>query len=132
MKLIVETTRELATIGTTYNGHVLAGFRTPHKPSSSGKCWTADGREYFVGVLGLKWIEREDRGYTRSNIARIANPSILVGMPESLQYELLTRVGSERYEDTVQAIFTYDGYDVRLRRSCHDMQAFAVTYEKSS
>jgi len=40
-------------------------FRPPHKPSSSGKVsvksskgWTA---EYFVGVIGAEWIEREDR-----------------------------------------------------------------------
>ena len=129
MKLIVEATRELALIGNTYNGHKLEGFRTPHKPSSSGKCWTADGNEFYVGVLGLVWIEREDRGYTRANLAMITNPSILVGMPESVQYELLARVGSARYEGTIQAIFTYDGYDVRVRRD-HSLQSFAVSYEK--
>ena len=131
MKLIDETTRQLATIGTTYNGHKLAGFRTPHKPSSSGKCWTADNREYFVGVLGLKWIEREDRNYTPANLAMIANRSALVDLPDSVQEEVLDRVGSDRYKDTVQAIFTYGGYDVRVRRD-HELQAFVVSYEKSS
>lgn len=41
-------------------------FREPHKASSSGKVsvqhtennWRA---EYFVGVIGAEWIEREDR-----------------------------------------------------------------------
>jgi hypothetical protein len=41
-------------------------FRPPHKPSSSGKIsvrkpgaqWDS---EYYVGVVGAKWINREDR-----------------------------------------------------------------------
>ena len=41
-------------------------FRQPHKPASSGKVgvqrtdefWTS---EYFVGVIGAEWINREDR-----------------------------------------------------------------------
>ena len=37
----------------------------PHKPASSGKvtCKFEDGteREYYAGVFGLEWIEREDR-----------------------------------------------------------------------
>ena len=130
MKLVVEATRELAKIGTTYNGHKLAGFRTPHKPSSSGKCWTAGGSEFFVGVLGLRWIEREDRDYTPANLAMIANPSILAGMPYNVQDELLYRIGEGKYDNAVQAIATYGGHDVRLRRD-HEMQAFVVSYEKS-
>jgi hypothetical protein len=41
-------------------------FRPPHKSSSSGKIvLIADGEtigcEFFVGVIGAEWIEREDR-----------------------------------------------------------------------
>jgi hypothetical protein len=42
-------------------------FRQPHKPSSSGKVSvktvnTDRPSEYFVGVIGAEWINREDRG----------------------------------------------------------------------
>jgi deoxycytidine triphosphate deaminase len=39
-------------------------FDKPHKPSSSGKCIVSvkgRNREYYVGVIGAEWIEREDR-----------------------------------------------------------------------
>jgi hypothetical protein len=43
-------------------------FREPHKPASSGKVNVTvrhgdheNTAEYFVGVIGAKWIEREDR-----------------------------------------------------------------------
>lgn len=41
-------------------------FRPPHKPSSSGKVLVKfENRncnmEYYVGVIGAEWIEREDR-----------------------------------------------------------------------
>lgn len=44
----------------------VAYFREPHKPSSSGKVLvenmeTGFKREYYVGVIGAHWIEREDR-----------------------------------------------------------------------
>ena len=58
MRLIETSTGEEAVVGRTYINY----FRPPHKPASSGKCSTSCGREYFVGVLGLGWIEREDRG----------------------------------------------------------------------
>ena len=61
MKLIHKETGREAVIGETYNGHVLEGFRLPQHAASSGKCWTADGNEFFVGVLGLEWTERDDR-----------------------------------------------------------------------
>lgn len=35
-------------------------FGKPHKPASEGFL-TASGVEYYVGVVGLIWIEREDR-----------------------------------------------------------------------
>lgn len=46
---------------------IVGGFNPPHKPSSEGKVWvhpvgnTEHQREYFVSVIGAKWIEREDR-----------------------------------------------------------------------
>lgn len=42
-------------------------FREPHKPSSSGKVTVKPcglhsmSMEYFVGVIGAIWIEREDQ-----------------------------------------------------------------------
>jgi len=43
-------------------------FAKPHKPASSGKVSIESGSgdntrsaEYYVGVIGAKWIEREDR-----------------------------------------------------------------------
>ena len=43
-------------------------FREPHKAGSSGKVSvkvfgseSSYDAEYFVGVIGAKWIEREDR-----------------------------------------------------------------------
>lgn len=43
-------------------------FAKPHKPASSGKVNVetiiepTQTAEYYVGVIGAKWIEREDRG----------------------------------------------------------------------
>lgn len=43
----------------------ISFFNPPHKPASSGKVTveTVDGTqmEYFVGVIGAKWINRTDR-----------------------------------------------------------------------
>jgi len=40
-------------------------FAKPHKPGSSGKVSVKSGKgwsqEFFVGVIGAEWIEREDR-----------------------------------------------------------------------
>lgn len=42
-------------------------FRPPHKPSSEGHVVVAFGplvcesREFYVSVIGARWIEREDR-----------------------------------------------------------------------
>jgi len=47
--------------------HLVTYFTEPHKPSSSGKVcirWgeqTGLGHEYYVNVIGAKWIEREDQ-----------------------------------------------------------------------
>jgi hypothetical protein len=50
---------------------VVRYFRPPHKPSSSGKVVLEEPNmdedrnslvhEYYVGVIGATWIEREDR-----------------------------------------------------------------------
>ena len=39
-------------------------FKPPHKPSSSGSVTVkleGELREFYVGVIGAEWIEREDR-----------------------------------------------------------------------
>jgi hypothetical protein len=47
--------------------HFVHGFREPHKPASSGKvsvkAMNDAGycREYYVGVIGATWIDRDDR-----------------------------------------------------------------------
>jgi len=46
-------------------------FREPHKSSSSGKVTVkapdedehSMGMEYYVSIIGAKWIEREDQGW---------------------------------------------------------------------
>lgn len=71
MRLVYEGTGKEVEVGdevTARDGEVMevTYFREPHKPSSSGKVsvkkpgtsWSA---EYFVSVIGAKWIEREDQ-----------------------------------------------------------------------
>ncbi|MDR3502928.1 MAG: hypothetical protein P4L79_10120 [Legionella sp.] len=55
---------------------IVTGWRKPHKPSSSGFVSVVDadeyvdlkedgrshGSEFYAGVIGAEWIEREDRG----------------------------------------------------------------------
>jgi len=69
MRLVYEGTNDEVQIGdevTLKGGRsvTVKYFREPHKPSSSGKVSVEsfDGyqMEYFVGVIGAKWIERED------------------------------------------------------------------------
>lgn len=72
MRLIHENTGAEVRIGDvceTSDGEQVqvSYFRPPHKPSSSGKIsvrfvGTDKTAEYYVGVIGCKWIEREDRG----------------------------------------------------------------------
>lgn len=69
---INEPTREVK-VGdtvTTGNGdtYVVEAFSKPHKPAASGRVnvsWRENGEEYnaeyYVGVIGAEWIEREDR-----------------------------------------------------------------------
>ena len=75
MKLIFEATGAAVVVGApcTIDGkaYVVDYFKPPHKPASSGKIsvrpvGTPEGfgaaSEYYVSVIGAKWIEREDRG----------------------------------------------------------------------
>lgn len=70
MRLVYEDTGEEVQVGDRIlvDGGLakVDFFRPPHKPSSSGKVSVLhDGDdmsvEYYVGVIGAKWIEREDR-----------------------------------------------------------------------
>jgi len=46
----------------TFRGevHTIIGGRAPHKPSSTGRVWTADGREYYPGVFDMKWVNTQE------------------------------------------------------------------------
>jgi len=69
MKLVYVATKELVKIGDAVmldgSSVTVDFFREPHSPASSGKVSVKfnDGftREYYVGVIGAEWIEREDR-----------------------------------------------------------------------
>lgn len=41
-----------------FRGHVdtIVGGRAPHHSGSTGKVWTADGREYYPSVFDMKWV----------------------------------------------------------------------------
>lgn len=69
---INDPTREVKVgdTATTGNGgtYVVEAFSKPHKPAASGRVtvrWGENGEEYsaeyYVGVIGAEWIEREDR-----------------------------------------------------------------------
>lgn len=71
MRLVYKATGEEVKVGdvvTTSRGEkcVVKYFRPPHSPASSGKVsvrlkGTSFEMEYYVGVIGAEWIEREDR-----------------------------------------------------------------------
>lgn len=66
MKLVHKDTGKEVEVGdtvTSFRGDfaTVRFFQKPHKPSSSGKFTTGGGFEYYVGVFGLEWIDREDR-----------------------------------------------------------------------
>lgn len=35
----------------------ITGGCPPHKPSSTGRVWTQDGRECYPDVFNLKWVQ---------------------------------------------------------------------------
>ena len=72
MRLIYESNqREVKTGDTVHldgNAYTVYSFSEPHKPASSGKVFIRPisnengfSAEYYVGVIGAKWIEREDQ-----------------------------------------------------------------------
>lgn len=70
MRLVYEATGKEVKVGdkaTLKDGEqvTVTYFVKPHSPASSGKVTvrTEDGgnREYYVSIIGAKWIEREDR-----------------------------------------------------------------------
>lgn len=75
MRLIYSATGREVQLGDTVmigdDPHIVTYFTKPHKPSSSGHVcirWVNEtrnglGNEYYVSVIGAKWIEREDQGW---------------------------------------------------------------------
>jgi hypothetical protein len=72
MRLIYTETREPVCVGdfvwlsNSKKPARVVHFTKPHKPSSSGKVTVKEDdnertSEYYVGVIGAEWIEREDR-----------------------------------------------------------------------
>lgn len=72
MKLVYKDTGkeveagDIGTFGNTDEEYEVIYFAKPHSPNSSGKVTVrqpdADfDDEFFVGVIGAEWIEREDR-----------------------------------------------------------------------
>jgi hypothetical protein len=70
MKLVTSFSRIPVRVGDTVRDDdgalgTIKFFRPPHKPESSGKVtieWqSGQTSEVYVGVVGLEWIEREDR-----------------------------------------------------------------------
>lgn len=71
MRLVYKATGKEVKVGdiaTTFRGKKceVKYFREPHKPSSEGKITVQEEgcsfcSEYYVGVIGAEWIEREDR-----------------------------------------------------------------------
>lgn len=73
MRLIYEATGEEVKVGDQVHLSdsilTVCHFRPPHKPSASGRVALSvagkDGSftqcEYYVSVIGAKWVEREDQ-----------------------------------------------------------------------
>jgi hypothetical protein len=45
-----------------FRGHVdtIIGGRAPRHSGSTGRVWTADGREYFPTVFDMKWVNTQE------------------------------------------------------------------------
>lgn len=76
MRLIDKSTKEEVEVGDKFedkDGDVfkVEYFRKPHKSSSAGKVTVSDvwgdTHEYYVGIIGLEWIEREDRPWDEND-----------------------------------------------------------------
>jgi hypothetical protein len=46
----------------TFRGevHTITDGRAPHKPGSTGRVYTADGREYFPSVFDMQWVNTQE------------------------------------------------------------------------
>lgn len=67
MKLVYDKTGEPVKVGDTVSIRGQRGTVTdinkPHKPSSTGRIYVKIGsltHEFFPGVIGATWVERED------------------------------------------------------------------------
>ena len=72
MRLVYESSGKEVKVGDVVHldsgAYTVYSFSEPHKPASSGKVFIRPisnengfSSEYYVGVIGAKWIEREDR-----------------------------------------------------------------------
>jgi hypothetical protein len=72
MRLVYEKNGKEVKVGDTVHldsgAYTVWYFDKPHKPASSGKVFIRPisnengfSHEYYVGVIGAVWIEREDR-----------------------------------------------------------------------
>ena len=72
MRLVYEASGKEVKMGDVVHlkdgAYTVAHFDEPHKPASSGKVFIRPisnergfSSEYYVSVIGAKWIEREDR-----------------------------------------------------------------------
>lgn len=72
MRLVYEASGKEVVVGDTVHlkdsAYTVYSFSEPHKPASSGKVFIRPisnengfSAEYYVGVIGAKWIEREDQ-----------------------------------------------------------------------
>jgi hypothetical protein len=46
----------------THRGEVdtIIGGRAPRHSGSTGRVWTADGREYFPSVFDMQWVNTQE------------------------------------------------------------------------
>ena len=86
MRLVYEASGKEVQVGDVVHldsgAYTVQYFDKPHKPASSGKVTVRHayddvgyGQEYYVGVIGAVWIEREDRGpVTKEFTSFFGNP----------------------------------------------------------
>lgn len=86
MRLVYDNSGKEVKIGDVVhldgNAYTVYYFDKPHKPASSGKVLLTPisneksfSHEYYVGVIGATWIEREDRGpITKEFTSFFGNP----------------------------------------------------------
>jgi len=89
MRLVYEASGKEVQVGDVVHldsgAYTVWHFDKPHKPASSGKVFIRPisnengfSHEYYVGVIGAVWIEREDRGpVTKEFTSFFGNPQQL-------------------------------------------------------